>query len=145
MKRLLLRMTMMPGCRQRNEVQEAKSLALIKFSILDVKSIVQRVQEQEKETMIIGCKQKQQQARVLVLDKYCVLDIETKVQEIQEEEALWTDFVYEEEGKDVELKNLGAKQSKKIASKAEAIKEEASVSSQAQDPLEEVNLGEGSI
>ena len=63
---------MMPGCRQRDEEQEAKSLALIKFSILDVKSIVQKVQEQEKEAMIIGCKQKQQQARVLALDKYCV-------------------------------------------------------------------------
>ena len=57
MKRLSLRMTMMPGCRQRDEAQEAKSLALIKFSILDVKSIVQRVQEQEKEAMIIGYKQ----------------------------------------------------------------------------------------
>ena len=95
--------------------------------------------------MIIGCKQKQQQARVLALDKYCALDIETKVQEIQEEEALWTDFVYEEEGKDVELKNLGAEQSKKIVSKPEGIKEEASVSYQILDPLEEVNLGEGSI
>ena len=81
----------------------------------------------------------------MVLDKYCALDIETKVQEIQEEEALWTDFVYEEEGKDVESKNLGAEQSKKIASKAEGIKERASVSSQIQDPLEEVNLGEASI
>ena len=81
----------------------------------------------------------------MALDKYCALDIETKVQEIQEEEALWTDFVYEEEGKDVELKNLGAEQSKKIASKLEGIKEEASVSSQTQDPLEEVILGESSI
>ena len=72
-------MTMMPGCRQRDEAPEAKYLALIKFSILDVKSIVQKVQEQEKEAMIIGYKQEQQQARVLALDKYCALDIETKV------------------------------------------------------------------
>ena len=63
--------------------------------------------------MIIGCKQEQQQARVLALDKYCALNIETKVQELQEEEALWTDFVYEKEGKDGELKNLRAEQSKK--------------------------------
>ena len=70
-------------------------MALIKFSILDVKSIVQKVREQEKEVMIIGYKQEQHQARVLPLDKYCALDIKTKVQETQEEEALWTDFVYE--------------------------------------------------
>ena len=57
----------------------------------------------------------------MALDKYCALDIETKVQEIQEEEALWTDFVYEKEGIDVELKNLGAEQSKKIASKVVGI------------------------
>ena len=41
--------------------------------------------------------------------------------------------------------NLGAESSRKIASKPEEIKEGASVSSQIQDPLEEVNLGEGSI
>ena len=52
-------MTMMPGYRQQDEAPEARSLALIKFSILDVKSIVQKVQEQEKEAMIIGCKQEQ--------------------------------------------------------------------------------------
>ena len=91
-------MTMMPGYRQRSETLEAKSLALIKFSTLDVKAIIQIVQEQEREAMIIGCKQQQQQARVKTLCKYGALDIETKVQEIQEEEALWTDFVYEEEG-----------------------------------------------
>ena len=95
--------------------------------------------------MILGCKQNQQQIKILTLGKYCALDIETKVQEIQEEDALWTDFVYEEEGKDVELKNLGAEQSKKATSKVEEIKEEALVSPQAQDPLEEVNLGEGSV
>ena len=90
---------------------------------MDVKSIVQKVREQEKEVMIIGYKQEQQQARVLTLDKYCALDIEIKVQEIQEEEALWTDFVYEEEGKEVESKNLGIERSKEIASKPEVIKE----------------------
>ena len=67
-------------------------MALIKFSILDVKLIVQKVQEQEKEAMIIGCKQEQQHTRDLAFIKYCALDIETKVQEIQEEEALWTDL-----------------------------------------------------
>mgnify|MGYP003702709967 CR=1 FL=1 len=81
-------MTMMPGYRQEDEAPEAKSLALIKFSILDVKSIVQKVREQEKEVMIFGYKQEQQKARVLTLDKYCALDIETKVQEMQKEEAL---------------------------------------------------------
>ena len=75
----------------------------------------------------------------MALDKFCALDIETKVQEILEEDALWTDFVYEDEGKDVESKKLEVEQSKKIASKVEGIKEEASVSSQTQDPLEEVN------
>ena len=82
MKKLSLKMTMMLGCRQRDEEQEAKSLALFKFSTLDVKSIVQKVQEQEREAMIIGCKQEQQQVRILTLGKYCALDIETKVQEI---------------------------------------------------------------
>ena len=48
----------------------------------------------------------------MTFGKYCVSDIETKVQEIQGEEALWTDFVYEEEGKDVESKELGAEQNK---------------------------------
>ena len=72
----------MPGYRQQDEAPEARSLALIKFSILDIKSIVQKVLEQEKEVMTIGCKREQQQARVLTLDKYCALDIETKVQEI---------------------------------------------------------------
>ena len=81
----------------------------------------------------------------MALDKYRALDIETRVQEIQEEEALWTDFVYEEEGKYVELKILRADQSKKIPSKAEGVKEEASVSSQTEDPLEKVNLGESFI
>ena len=95
--------------------------------------------------MIIGCKQEQQQGRILTLGKYCALDIETKVQEIQEEDALWTDFVYEEEGRDVELKNLGAKQGEQLASKVEETREEASTSPQTQDPLEEVNLGEGSV
>ena len=133
-------MTMLPGYRQKSETQEAKSLALIKFSALDVKAIIQKVQEQEREAMIIGCKQQQQQARVLTLGKYCALDIETKVQEIQEEEALWTDFVYEEEGRDIELKNLGAEPSLKITSKVE----ETRGSSHAQDPLAEINLGEGS-
>ncbi|XP_028084577.1 ribosome biogenesis protein BOP1 homolog [Camellia sinensis] len=50
--------------------------------------------------------------------------------EEEEEDALWTDFVYEEEGKDVEPKKLGAEQSKEIASKSEGIKEKVSVSSQ---------------
>ena len=81
----------------------------------------------------------------MALDKYRALDIEIKVQEIQEEYDLWTEFVYEEEGKDVTPKKLGAEQSKEIASKSEGIKEGASVSSQIQDPLEEVNLREGSI
>ena len=93
---------MMSGCRQRDDTQEARSLALIKFSILEIKSIVQKIQEHKEEAMAIGCKQEHQQVRCLAVDKYCALDIETKVQEIQEEEALWTDFVYEEEGKDVE-------------------------------------------
>ena len=75
-------MTMKPGYRQQDEAPEARSLALIKISILDIKSIVQKVREQETEVMTIGCKQEQQQARVLTLDKYCALDIETKVQEI---------------------------------------------------------------
>ena len=119
-------------------------MALIKFSVLNVKSIVQKVQEQEKEAMVIGCKQEQQQVKFLAFDKYCALDIETNVQEIQEDEALWTDFVFEEEGKDVESKKLGAEQSKEIASKPEEIRRGASVSSQIQDPLEGVNLGEGS-
>ena len=70
---------MMPGCRQRDETQEARSLALIKFSVFDVKSIVRKMQEQEKEAMIIGCKQEQQQVRFLALDKYCALDIEAKI------------------------------------------------------------------
>mgnify|MGYP003703338305 CR=1 FL=1 len=75
----------------------------------------------------------------MALDKYCALDIETKVQEIQEEEALWTDFAYKEEDKDVESKKLGVGQSKEFASKTEEIKKETSVSSQMQDLLEEVN------
>ena len=50
---------MMPSCRQRDETQEARSLALIKVSVLDVKSIVQKMQEQEKEAMMIGCKKEQ--------------------------------------------------------------------------------------
>mgnify|MGYP003702588731 CR=1 FL=1 len=77
----------------------------------------------------------------MALDKYCALDIETKVQEIQEEEALWTDFVYEKERRDIELKNLGAEPSLKITSKVE----ETRGISHAQDPVEEVNLGEGSV
>ena len=39
---------------------------------------------------------------------------------------------------------MGAEQSKEIASRSEEIKREALVNSQIQDPLEEVNLGEGS-
>ena len=58
---------------------------------------------------------------------------------------MWTDFVYEEEGKEVESKNLGTEHSKEIASKPEGIKEGASVSSQIQDPLEEINLEEGAV
>ena len=58
---------------------------------------------------------------------------------------MWTDFVYKEECKDVDSKNLVAEYSKEIASKPEGIKEGASVSSQIQDPLEEINLGEGSV
>ena len=102
------------------------------------------MQEQEREAMVIGCNQEQQKARPLALDKYYALDIDTKVQEIQEEEALWIDFVYEEEGKDVEPEKVGVEQSKKIASKAEEVKGEALVNVQVQAPLEEVYLGEGS-
>ena len=57
-------MTMMPGYTQQDEAPEARPLALIKFSILDIKSIVQKVREQEEEVMMIGCKREQQQARV---------------------------------------------------------------------------------
>ena len=103
---------MIPCCRQKDENQEARSLTLVKFSILDIKLIVQKVQEQEKEAMVVGCKQEQQQIRSLTFDKYCALDIETKVQEIEEQKALWTDFVYEEEGKDVEPEKMGVEQSK---------------------------------
>ena len=82
MKNLSPMMIMMPGYRQKDGTQEARSLALIKFSVLDIKSIVQKVQEQEKEAMVVGCKQEQQQVRFSAFDKYCALDIETKVQEI---------------------------------------------------------------
>ena len=54
---------------------------------------------------------------------------------------MWTDFVYEEEDRDIELKNQGAEPSLKITSKVV----ETRGSSHAQDPLEEVNLGEGSV
>ena len=80
--------------------------------------------------MIVSSKQEQQQIRSLTYDKYCALDIETKVQEIQEEETLWTDFVYEEEGKDVEPEKVGAEQRKEVASKVEEVKREALVSAQ---------------
>ena len=77
-------MIMMLSCRQEAETQEARPLALVKFSVLDLKSIIQKVIEQEKEAMVVGCKQEQQLVKSLTFDKYCVLDIETKVQEIQE-------------------------------------------------------------
>ena len=86
------------------------------------------MQELEKEAMVIGCKQEQQQVKVLALEKYCALDIETKVQEVQKEEALWTDFVFEEKGKEVESKTLGTEHNKEIASKIKEIKKEASMS-----------------
>lgn len=101
--------------------------------------------EKEKEATMISYCQGQQKARPLALDKYCVLDIETKVQEIQEEEALWTNFVYEEESRDAKPKKIEVEQDEKVASKVEEVKGEASVSAQVQDSLEEVNLGKGSV
>ena len=71
------------------------------------------------------------------------MNIEMKVHKTSSFCIFWT-FVYEEEGKDVELEKMGAEQSKEIASRAEGIKRQVLVSSQIQDPLEEVNLGEGS-
>ena len=85
-----------------------------------------------------------QVARPLAFGKYYSLDIENKVQEIQED-ALWTDFVYEKENKDVEPEKVGAEQNKGVASRVEEGKERASVSAQVQDLLEEVNLGEDSV
>ncbi|XP_028105256.1 uncharacterized protein LOC114304287 [Camellia sinensis] len=76
--RLSLEITMMPGYRQREEPQEAKSLALIRFSALDIKAIVQKVQEQEREAMIIGCKQQKQQTRVLTLVVYPYVPIDQR-------------------------------------------------------------------
>ena len=57
MKNLLSKIIMKPGCKLKDETQEARPLALVKFSALDLKAIVQKVQEQEKEAMVVGYKQ----------------------------------------------------------------------------------------
>ena len=72
-------MIMMLGCRQEDETQKARPLALVKFTVLDLKAIVQKVQEQEKESMVVGYKHEQQQARPLTFNKYSAFDIKTKV------------------------------------------------------------------
>ena len=70
----------------------------------------------------------------LALRKYYALDIETNAQEIQEEETLWTDFVYEEEDKDVKPGWVVVEQEKKVVSKQEEVEKEVLVSTQNQDP-----------
>ena len=49
---------MIGGCKQEGETQEARPVALVKFTALDLKTIVQKVQEQEKEAMIVIYKHK---------------------------------------------------------------------------------------